>query len=179
VRIWVGLARFREGEVTVGGCGGGDGRGEVEWAEEVRSGVEGRLSGSRSSSAETLVAKQEGWKTKTCVINRQDQRAWWLAQEAGDPWEAPSLENFLPLSNAYLCIWPAASSHRRACQHLCLASTEFYALIYLHLHHLQCPFQASNSPIYKDVPTHDKVDDVDKVNMTGCMDTLSPVDPLA
>jgi hypothetical protein len=38
---------------------------------------------------------------------------------------------------------------------------------------------ASHSPIYKDLLTHVKVDDVDKVNMTGCMDTLSPVDPLA
>ena len=39
--------------------------------------------------------------------------------------------------------------------------------------------RATNSLIYKDLLTHVKVDDVDKVNMTGCMDTLSPVDPLA
>jgi hypothetical protein len=112
------------------------------------------------------------------VINREDQRAWWLAQEAGDPWEAPSLENFLPLECISMHL-PAASSHRPACQHLCVASTEFYALIYLHLPHLQRLFHASSPLTYKDVPTHDKVDDVDKVNMTGCLDTLSPVDPLA
>ena len=40
-------------------------------------------------------------------------------------------------------------------------------------------FQAFSSLIYKDLLTHGKVNDVDKVNMTGCMDTLSPVDPLA
>ena len=72
---------------------------------------------------------------------------------------------------------PAASSHPRAGQHL--EWPGLCARRCLHLYHLQSPFQASNFPIYKDLLIHVKVDDVDKVNMTGCMDTLSPVDPLA